>query len=160
KVNYNPNRCLYKFRWFWDYSGGQLTNFGTHYLDVIQWALGQDAPLGVFALGGKYAIDDNREIPDTMEVVWEYPGKTLVTLSQYNANNSPGNLRGWEIEFRGTKGTLLIHENQGYEIVPEKVRTKELPALSPVARKENGEQARAAMVVGKPFAVKGKSSTN
>src|SRR5262249_10192279 len=69
-------------------------------------------------------------------------------------------LRGWEIEFRGTKGTLLIHENQGYEIVPEKVRTKELPALSPVARKENGEQARAAMVVGKPFAVKGKSSTN
>ncbi|HEY1381840.1 MAG TPA: Gfo/Idh/MocA family oxidoreductase, partial [Gemmataceae bacterium] len=72
KVAYNPNRCLYKFRWFWDYSGGQLTNFGTHYLDVIQWALGQDAPKGVAAAGGKFAIDDNREIPDTLEVVWEY----------------------------------------------------------------------------------------
>jgi predicted dehydrogenase len=159
QVPYNPNRCLYKFRWFSDYSGGQLTNFGTHYLDVIQWALGQDAPLGVFALGGKYAIADNREIPDTMEVVWEYPGKTLVTMSQYNANNSPGNLRGWEIEFRGTKGTLLIHESQGFQIVPERIRTKELPALSPIARQENAEQNKAARVEGKPFEVKGKANT-
>jgi predicted dehydrogenase len=159
KVPFNVNRCLYKFRWFWDYSGGQLTNFGTHYLDVIQWALGQDAPKGVFALGGKYAIADNREIPDTMEVVWEYPGKTLVTMSQYNANHSPGNLKGWEIEFRGTKGTLLIHESQGYEIVPEAVRTKELPALSPVARKENAEQNRATAVACKPLSVKGKANT-
>ena len=39
KAPYNRNRCLYKFRWFLDYSGGQITNFGTHYLDVIQWAL-------------------------------------------------------------------------------------------------------------------------
>src|SRR5687768_10358780 len=29
---YNPNRALYRFRWFWDYSGGQVTNTGTHYL--------------------------------------------------------------------------------------------------------------------------------
>jgi predicted dehydrogenase len=159
KVPYNPNRCLYKFRWFSDYSGGQLTNFGTHYLDVIQWALGQDAPQGVFALGGKYAIADNREIPDTMEVVWEYPGKTLVTMSQYNANNSPGNLRGWEIEFRGTTGTLLIHESQGYQIVPERVRTKELPALSPIARNENAEQNRATRIDGKPVEMKGKANT-
>src|SRR5437868_12433516 len=79
KVAYNPNRCLYKFRWFSDYSGGQLTNFGTHYLDVIQWALGQDAPRGVCALGGKYAVEDNRQIPDTMEVVWEYD-RCLVTF--------------------------------------------------------------------------------
>jgi predicted dehydrogenase len=159
KVPYNPNRCLYKFRWFWDYSGGQLTNFGTHYLDVIQWALGHDAPQGVFALGGKYAIEDNRQIPDTMEVIWEYPGKTLVTMSQYNANNSPGNLRGWEIEFRGTKGTLLIHESQGYTIVPEKVRTKELPALSPIRRKENAEQNKATRVAGEAVTVQGKANT-
>ncbi len=158
KVPFNPNRCLYKFRWFWDYSGGQLTNFGTHYLDVIQWALGQDAPKGVFATGGKFAIKDNREIPDTMEVVWEYDG-VLVTMSQYNANNSPGNPRGWEIEFRGTEGTLLLQEGQGYEIIPEKVRTQELPALSPLARKQNSEQARANRVAREPLAKKGKADT-
>jgi predicted dehydrogenase len=159
KVPFNTNRCLYKFRWFRDYSGGQLTNFGTHYLDVIQWALGQDAPLGVFALGGKYAIADNREIPDTMEAVWEYPGKTLVTFSQYNANNSPGNAQGWEIEFRGTLGTLVMQEGTGFQIIPQKVRTKELPALSPLFRKENSEQGKATRQGCQPYAVKGRSNT-
>jgi predicted dehydrogenase len=159
KVAYNPNRCLYKFRWFWDYSGGQLTNFGTHYLDVIQWALDREAPRGVFATGGKFVIDDNREIPDTMEAVWEYDGGTLVTFSQFNANNSPGNARGWELEFRGTKGTLLMQEGAGLEVIPEKNRTRELPALSPLARKENAEQSRAVQAVMKPIVLKGKADT-
>jgi predicted dehydrogenase len=142
KTAFNRNRCLYKFRWFWDYSGGQLTNFGTHYLDVIQWALGQDAPRGVFCTGGKYAIEDNREIPDTLEAVWEYD-RALVTFSQFNANAAPGNKSGWELEFRGTKGTLLMQEGSGCTVFAENQRTRELPALSPLARKENGEQTRA-----------------
>jgi predicted dehydrogenase len=158
KVPYNPNRCLYKFRWFSDYSGGQLTNFGTHYLDVIQWALGQDAPKAVFAAGGRYAIADNREIPDTMEAVWEYDG-TLVTFSQFNANASAGNVRGSELEFRGTKGTMLIHESTGYEILPERVREVELPALSPLKRKENTEQARKTKPGMDAASVKGKADT-
>jgi len=142
KVPYNPSRCLYKFRWFWDYSGGQLTNFGTHYLDVIQWALGQDAPKSVCTMGGKFAVEDNREIPDTLEAVWEYDG-CLATFSQINANAAAGNMRGVEMEFRGTLGTLYLHENKGYEIVPENVRTMETPALSPLKRKENSEQGKA-----------------
>ncbi len=142
KVAFNPNRCLYKFRWFWDYSGGQLTNFGTHYLDVIQWALGQNAPKSVSAIGGKYVMEDNREIPDTLEAVWEYDN-CLVTFSQFNANASPGNIRGLEMEFRGSKGTLLMHESKGYEIIPENNRTAEMPALSPLKRKENAEAAKA-----------------
>ncbi|TMQ34186.1 MAG: Gfo/Idh/MocA family oxidoreductase [Planctomycetota bacterium] len=157
KVAYNPNRCLYKFRWFSDYSGGQLTNFGTHYLDVIQWALGKDAPRGVFAAGGKYVLDDNRDIPDTMEVVWDY-GETLVTMSQFNANASPPNQRGWELEFRGTLGTVLMQEGQ-VGIVPEKVRTRELPALSPTARKENTEQARATRTALAARTFKGNADT-
>ena len=64
KVPFNANHCLYKFRWFWDYSGGQLTNFGTHYLDVIQWAIQQDAPKAVACLGGRFGVTDNRGIPD------------------------------------------------------------------------------------------------
>lgn len=158
KVAYNPNRCLYKFRWFDDYSGGQLTNFGTHYLDVIHWALDRDAPRGVFALGGKFAVADNREIPDTLEVVWQYEGPTLVTFSQYNANASPGNGRGWELEFRGTEGTLLMQDGQ-VAILPERLRTRELPALSPLHRQANAEQARAVRQAIQPRTLKGKDST-
>ena len=159
RVAYNPNRCLYKFRWFWDYSGGQVTNFGTHYLDVIQWALGQNAPRGVFAGGGKYAVQDNREIPDTLEAVWEYDGGTLVTFSQINANSSPGNVRGWELEFRGSKGTLLMHDGPGFEIIPERIRSAELPALSPLYRKENARQARLTQVAMTARARKGRADT-
>ncbi len=159
KAAFNRNRCLYKFRWFWDYSGGQLTNFGTHYLDVIQWALGQDAPRGVFCAGGKFAIDDNREIPDTLEAVWQYDG-ALATFSQFNANAAWGNRSGWELEFRGTKGTLLMQEGSGTTVLAESQRTQELPALSPLAREENARQARATKAAMDSIPIKtGKADT-
>src|SRR5262249_30070817 len=155
KKPFNPNHVLYKFRWFWDYSGGQLTNFGTHYLDVIQWAIGQDAPKAVACLGGKFGVTDNREIPDTCEAVWEYDN-CLVTFSQFNCNASPGNPRGWSMEFRGTEGTLLLADGAaGYEIIPEKVRTEELPPLSPIAREANAKQGQATKVARMPAAKKG-----
>jgi predicted dehydrogenase len=133
RVPYNKNRTFYRFRWFFDYSGGQLTNFGVHYTDTIQRALGQDAPLAVVAMGGKLAIEDNREIPDTMEVVWRYPGDTLVSFTQINANAAPAAVRSCEIEFRGTKGTLYLY-GSGYEVVPDNITPNEFPARTPVDR--------------------------
>ena len=136
--------AFYRFRWFYDYSGGQLTNFGMHYLDVIHWALGRRCPEGSHGhWAASSPIDDNREVPDTMEVIWALPDGTLVTFSQFNANAAAGQSQACEIEFRGTKGTLYMHEGRGYEIVPENIRTQELPALSPINRKENAEQGRA-----------------
>jgi predicted dehydrogenase len=121
KVPYNRNRTYYNFRWFYDYSGGQLTNFGVHYLDIIRWCLGKDSPRAVTALGGKYAdIKDNREIPDTLEVLWEFDGPTLVVFSQYNANAAPGSLQDSEMELRGTQGTMYIRA-ANWEVVPEKI---------------------------------------
>jgi predicted dehydrogenase len=143
KRAYNRNRTFYRFRWFRDYSGGQLTNFGVHYMDVIQWALGHDAPLAVTAMGGKFAVEDNRDVPDTLEVLWQYPGGTLVTFSQYNATAAPAGLKGGEIEFRGTKGTLYLRGN-GYEIVPDDVTPNAFPARTPLDRKvERGWRAGA-----------------
>ncbi|HXA05066.1 MAG TPA: Gfo/Idh/MocA family oxidoreductase [Bryobacteraceae bacterium] len=121
KVPYSPNRTYYNFRWFYDYSGGQLTNFGVHYVDVIRWCLGQDSPRSVTAIGGKYAgIQDNREIPDTLAVLWEFGGPTLVVFEQYNANGAPGTARDAEMELRGTKGTMYIRY-ANWEVVPEKI---------------------------------------
>jgi predicted dehydrogenase len=133
KVPYNKNRTYYRFRWFYHYSGGQLTNFGVHYVDMLRWCLGQDAPRAVVALGGKYAIKDNREIPDTLEVLWEWPGPTLMIFCQYNCNAAPGNIQNAEMELRGTKGTMYIHGNR-WEVVPETQATVEVPARTPVDR--------------------------
>jgi predicted dehydrogenase len=121
KVPYNPNRMYYNFRWFYDYSGGQLTNFGVHYIDVIRWFLGLETPKAVTAIGGRCAgIEDNREIPDTLEVLWEFAGPTLVVFCQYNGNAAPSNARNSEIEFRGAKGTMYVQE-ASWEVVPERL---------------------------------------
>ncbi len=138
KVPYNRNRAYYNFRWFYNYSGGQLTNFGVHYMDMIRWCLGQDAPQSVTAMGGKYAVKDNREIPDTLEVMWEFAGtpvlgKTLVIFSQINANAAPGNVQNSDIELRGTKGTMYIHGAR-WEVVPENVTQMTSFARTPLDR--------------------------
>jgi predicted dehydrogenase len=147
KVPYNKNRTFYRFRWFYDYSGGQLTNFGVHYLDLIHWALGHDAPLAVTAMGGKFAAADNREVPDTLEVMWQYPGNTLVTFSQYNCTAAPAGILGGEVEFRGTKGTVYLRTD-GWEVVPEVLTDNEFPARTPLDRKtERGYRDGAKAVI-------------
>jgi predicted dehydrogenase len=119
KVPYNRNRTFYNFRWFYDYSGGQITNFGVHYMDMLRWALGKETPRAVVAIGGRYAVNDNREIPDTCEVHWDF-GDLLMGFVQYNANAAPATAaRGAEMEIRGTRGTLYIYSNR-WEVVPEK----------------------------------------
>ena len=131
-VKYNENRGMYKFRWFRPYSGGQLTNFGTHYIDLIQWAIGQDAPKGVFAIGGRYVVPDNRDVPDTMEAIWEYDG-VLVTFSQFNGNGAPGTAVGSAVEIRGTEGTVYCGGDR-LEVVPETQYVEDIPATGPILR--------------------------
>lgn len=139
KRQYNKNRTFYRFRWFYDYSGGQVTNFGVHYIDFIQWALGADAPLSVTAMGGKPAsMHDNREIPDTLEAIWQYPGGTLVTFSQFNASAGAWSLPGCELELRGTLGTLYLF-GDGYEIVPDRISEDEFPVHSPLTRAQDAQ---------------------
>ena len=133
-VPYNRNREFYKFRWFYNYSGGQVTNFGVHYMDMMRWCLAQDAPKAVTAMGGNFAVEDNREIPDTLDVLWQFDGPTLVTFSQYNASAAGWNAQNSEMELRGTKGTLYLHGNR-WEIVPEKVSGLDTPARTPLDRK-------------------------
>jgi len=153
KIPYVPNKCLYRFRWFYDYSGGQLTNFGTHYIDQIQWALGQDAPKSVVAMGGKFAVDDNREIPDTLEVVWEYDG-AIVTFSQINANNAPGNPKGADVEIRGTHGTIYFTYGE-FIVEPQSLRQEPLTARDPLRREEVSRQWRNVKKAMEPIRQKG-----
>lgn len=118
KVAYNKNRHLGNFRWFWDYSGGMMTDWGVHLIDIVHWAMNVDAPKAVAAMGGKYVIDDNRETPDTMSVVFEYPG--FVMTYDYRILNGRGKDGRWGygIMFYGTDGTMFV-DRGGFEIFPE-----------------------------------------
>lgn len=157
---YNKNRTFYRFRWFYDYSGGQVTNFGVHYIDFIQWALGAEAPAAVAAMGLKAAgMADNREIPDTLEAIWQYPGGTLVTFSQFNATAGPWSLRGCELELRGTQGTLYLF-GDGYEVVPDPISEDEFPARSPLTRQQDARYRRDAKPRISPLNVHGASTSD
>jgi predicted dehydrogenase len=70
KRPFNENRFHFNFRWFWDYAGGLMTDWGVHLVDYV--LLGMNAPLPdhVYASGGKYAYPDGgNETPDTLAAV-------------------------------------------------------------------------------------------
>jgi predicted dehydrogenase len=157
RVPYNRNRTYYNFRWFYHYSGGQLTNFGVHYVDMMRWCLGKDSPRAVTAMGGKYAVKDNREIPDTLEVLWDFDG-TLMIFAQYNANAAPGNVQDSEIELRGTMGTMYIHPSR-WEVVPERVTSLTTFARTPLDRETEKRYNPSRKPAMEPRSAKGSQDT-
>jgi predicted dehydrogenase len=159
KKAYNRNRMYYRFRWFYDYSGGQVTNFGVHYMDMLRWCLGKDSPRAVTAMGGKFAIKDNREIPDTIEVLWQFDGPTLVVFSQYNCNAADPNPKSTEMELRGTKGTMYLENGQVF-IETDKQAEIEVPARTPLDRPGTRAWSKSLHPVMENKEVKGSASTN
>ena len=116
---YKDNIVLYKFRW-WETYSSQVGNWGVHYLDAMRWILGQEAPISISAHGGRFAIDDDRTIPDTMEVIFELPAGALLVFGQYEASGGEALAEG-EIELRGTLGNLYCGaEGKGFSIVPSR----------------------------------------
>jgi predicted dehydrogenase len=112
---YQYNIAPYMFRWWNEYCN-QICNQGVHYLDLIRWMLNEQAPVSVNSHGGRLAVEDDRTIPDTMQVTYEFPSGSIVTLNILEA--SSGNFIPYGfIEMRGTKGTLYTDEND-YRIIP------------------------------------------
>jgi predicted dehydrogenase len=108
----------YKFRW-WDLYSSQVANWGVHYFDLIRWLTGELAPASVSTHGGRFAVDDDRTIPDTTETIFEHASGMLSVFSIHEANGQPILPRGAEVELRGTIGTAYAN-NRGYEIIPER----------------------------------------
>jgi len=119
KRPYKNNLVFYKFRWWKSYSS-QMGNWGVHYLDAMRWLLGQEAPVSISAHGGRFAVDDDRTIPDTMEVIFEMPSGVLLIFGQYEASGGQALIDG-EIELRGTLGNLYCGtEGKAFKIVPSR----------------------------------------
>ena len=133
---YNPNRGIYHFRWFWDYSGGQMTNLGQHSLDLVHWFLDVQAPKSVYSTGGRFFLKDNCEVPDRQDAVIEYPGFTA--MCQYRECSAGRGGQGMGgLLFHGTRGTLAI-SRLGFEVTgdpkqsPNNIVAKVLPGGHPI----------------------------
>src|SRR5690242_4254580 len=107
KRPYNPNRSIYHFRWFWDYSGGQATNLGQHSLDVVHWCVDMKGPVAVSSVGGRFFLRDNGEVPDVQDTIIEYPGFQAVV--QFHECASGGMTTGMGgLSFHGNRGTMVL----------------------------------------------------
>ncbi len=114
-VPYNPER-FGNFRMFWDYSGGRLTDWGTHLIDIIHWGTGEDTPVYIEAKG-RYANDGIFDMPETLEVTYEYPSYTMI-WSQPPPDPLPLGRPGHGMYFEGTEGRLFV-DREGYIVEPQ-----------------------------------------
>ena len=118
KRPFNINRFHFTFRWYWDYAGGLMTDWGVHLLDYALYGMNQYVPKSVMATGGKYAYpDDAMETPDTLMAMYDFGDFGLLwdhTIGIYGANFG----RGHGVAFVGEYGTLVV-DRSGWEVVAE-----------------------------------------
>ncbi len=116
---FNPNRFHFNFRWFWDYAGGLMTDWGVHEIDIALYAMGAVAPVSVMASGGKLAYpNDASETPDTLQAVFNYGDFSMLWEHATGIDGGPyGRTEG--IAFIGNNGTLVVNRD-GYEVITER----------------------------------------
>ncbi|MCC6858899.1 MAG: Gfo/Idh/MocA family oxidoreductase [Bryobacterales bacterium] len=93
------------WRYFWDYSGGNMTDQGTHLMDVVQWYMNSGTPRSAVCYG-QTAKTVGSQVPDVFCAVFEYPG----FMATWTLNYCNSYYNGWSITFQGDKGTMILDE--------------------------------------------------
>ena len=121
---FNENRFHGSFRWYWDYAGGKMTDWGVHLIDMVLLGMGATAPKSVMASGGKFADPgSDMETPDTMNAVYEFDD--FVMVWEHNMINPKGPYdKDHGIEFVGEQGRMII-DRRGWEIIPVTERAED-----------------------------------
>ena len=125
KVPFNSSRYHFHFRWFWDYAGGLMTDWGVHLLDYALIGMKASLPKSIVGLGGQFAYPNlSQETPDTLTTLYEFDKFNLVWDSAMGIDNgSYGRDHG--ISFIGNYGTLILDRN-GWEVIEEKRSSKKV----------------------------------
>lgn len=150
EVPFNSNRFHYQWRWFYDYAGGMLCDWGIHLIDIALWGMKARAPEFVTCVGGLYAVPDNRTTPDTIEATFQFgatevaPKGFVMTYSNTKAA-AHGTLAqgpGYGIEFHGINGALFV-DRGGWQVRPyEKDGKAAMEAVKKSGMTANGPHIR------------------
>jgi predicted dehydrogenase len=131
KRPFDPNRFHFDFRWYWDYAGGMMTDWGVHLLDFGLFGMQASQPKSVLAAGGKMAYPDTPyDTPDTATALFEFEHFNLQWEHAVGISGGPYN-RDHGIAFLGNNGTLVVNRN-GWEVIAEGDRMETVPLQKPV----------------------------
>jgi predicted dehydrogenase len=132
EMAFNKNRFHQSWRWFWDYGGGVMTDWGVHLLDYALFGMNQYVPKSISSTGGKYAFPtDAMQTPDTMMAMYDFGDFSILwdhTIGIYGAQFKQ---RGHGVAFIGEYGTLVVDRN-GWEMMAETKSTSAKPGLEDV----------------------------
>lgn len=116
---FNSSRYHFNFRWFWDYAGGLMTDWGVHLIDYALLGMDATVPKTISALGGRFAYPDlYEETPDTLTTLYEFDRFNMVWDSAMGIDNGPYN-RDHGIAYIGNNGTLVLNRS-GWEVIDER----------------------------------------
>ena len=118
KRNFNINRFHFEFRWFWDYAGGLMTDWGVHLLDFALLGMKAKFPKSIVASGGLFADPNTAaETPDTLTAMYEFDDFNIQWEHVLGISSGPYN-RDHGIAFIGNNGTLVVNRS-GWEVIPD-----------------------------------------
>jgi predicted dehydrogenase len=123
KRQFNANRWGVKtttfptFRYFWDYAGGAMTDWGVHLIDPLHQCFNEAMPTSISAMGDKLYVTDNRETPDTMLATFRYP-KFISSYESRTCNSLPMFTdQGAASVINGTEATIIVNRS-GCRLIP------------------------------------------
>jgi predicted dehydrogenase len=122
-------RRFYQWRLYWDYSGGISTDLLVHQTDITNYVCGKSVPVSCMASGGIYRWvdpDDDREVPDCLSAIYEYPDRFHINYSCYFGNEN----YGYGEQFMGNEGTIEVLNRQSLNFIPETFRGKQPPHVA------------------------------
>ena len=122
KHDWDPQR-YFQWRLYWDYSGGISTDLLVHQTDIVNFMLDKTTPKSCMASGGIYRWTDkadDRDVPDTMSAIYEYPGNLEINYSCYFGNDH----YGYGEQLCGTEGTIEVMNRQDLYFTPEEFKGK------------------------------------
>ncbi|MEO6361362.1 MAG: Gfo/Idh/MocA family oxidoreductase [Sphingomicrobium sp.] len=139
KRPFNPNRFHFNWRWYWDYAGGLMTDWGVHLMDIALLGMKAQTPLSVSSLGGAYGYPGSAmETPDTQSTIFDFGTYSVEWEHAVGISHGPYGGRDHGVAFVGETGTLVVDRGQ-WRVWPEMSDGKPLTTEVPVtAVKDSG----------------------